>query len=145
MQKELTTKLHEAENNVDDINEDLELQSNNIMAKPLSGLCRVLSESDLESSGVRKMLLGQMDEFESCKNKLEKIEANYHQKDKESAVLSETLKNYKSFDLTYSGLLTVGSILIGFYASQPDKGRLLLVIGVVSVFLALFIKYKRSK
>lgn len=145
MQTEVTTNLHEAENNVNDINKATDLQSNNLMAKPLSGLNRVLSEADLDSAGVRKMLLGQMDEFETCKSKLRETESDYHQKDKEAAVLSETLKNYKAFDYTYSGLLTVGSILIGFYASQPDKGCVLLILGIVSVILAFIIKYRRSK
>lgn len=136
--------LQEAEKNVNDINKAPGLQSHEANAKPLSGLSRVLSEKDLDSVGVRKLLLGQMDEYETCKSKLAQMESGFHEKDKESAVLNETLKNYKSFDFTYSGLLTVGSILIGFYASQPDKGWVLLVIGILSVVLALFIKYKRS-
>lgn len=108
-------------------------------------MSRVLSESDLDSVGVRKLLLGQMDEFDNCKSKLAQMESGFHEKDKESAVLNETLKNYKSFDFSYSGLLTVGSILIGYYASQPNQGYVLLIIGILSVGLALFIKYKRSK
>lgn len=145
MQKEVTTSLHEAEDNVNDINKATELQSKGLMTKPLSGLSRVLSEANLDSVGVRKMLLGQMDEFESCKSKLKEIEIGYHQKDKEAAVLSEMLKNYKSFDGTFSCLLTVGSILIGYYASQPEIGWVLLVVGIVSVIIAFVIKYRRSK
>lgn len=137
--------LQEAEKNVNDINKAPGLQSREANAKPLSGLSRVLSESDLDSAGVRKLLLGQMDEYESCKSQLAQMENGYHQKDKESAVLNETLKNYKSFDFTYSGLLTVGSILIGYYASQPDQGHVLLILGIASVAIALYIKYSRSK
>ena len=46
----------------------LEVKQN---SKPLSGLNRQLTEDDLKSPGVRKLLLGQMDEYENCKSKLE--------------------------------------------------------------------------
>ena len=136
--------LQQTIENVNDITKAQDLHSHEAVAKPLSGLSRVLTEADLESAGVRKLLLGQMDEFDNCKSKLQKTETDFHAEDKESAVLSETLKNYKSFDFTYTGLLSVGSILIGFYAAQPDKGSLLLWLGIASVIVALFIKYKRS-
>ena len=87
-------------------------------SKPLSGLNRQLTEDDLKSPGVRKLLLGQLDEYETCKNKLSETIENFHIKDKETAVLAEKLKSYVSFDWIYTSLLSVGSILIGYYASQ---------------------------
>lgn len=113
-------------------------------SKPLSGLNRQLSEDDLKSPGVRKLLLGQLDEYETCKSKLEITITNFHSKDKETAVLTEKLKSFVSFDWIYTSLLTVGSILIGYYASQPTQGIVLLILGIASVLIALFIKYRNS-
>ncbi len=119
----------------------LEVKQN---SKPLSGLNRQLTEDDLKSPGVRKLLLGQLDEYENCKNKLEKTIMNFHSKDKETAVLTERLKSFVSFDWIYTSLLTVGSILIGYYASQPDKGLILLILGIVSVIIAFIFKYREN-
>lgn len=113
-------------------------------SKPLSGLNRQLTEDDLKSPGVRKLLLGQLDEYENCKSKLEIIITNFHSKDKETAVLTERLKSLVSFDWIYTSLLTVGSILIGYYASQPDKGLILLILGIVSVIIAFIVKYREN-
>lgn len=111
-------------------------------SKPLSGLNRQLTEDDLKSPGVRKLLLGQLDEYETCKSKLEITMKNFYSKDKETAVLSEKLKSYVNFDLIYTSLLSVGSILIGYYASQPNQGLILLFIGIFSVLIAFYLKYR---
>lgn len=113
-------------------------------SKPLSGLNRQLTEDDLKSPGVRKLLLGQLDEYETCKSKLEITMTNFHLKDKETAVLTEKIKSFVSFDWIYTSLLTVGSILIGYYASQPTQGKVLLILGIASVFIALIFKYRNS-
>lgn len=112
--------------------------------KPLSRVNRVLTEEDLKSAGVRKMLLGQLDEYDQCKCDLVEVRNDFHRKDKECAVLTEKIKGIITFDWLYSALLTFGSILIGFYASQPDKGTILLWIGIVSVVLSFGLKVYRS-
>lgn len=111
-------------------------------SKPLSGLNRQLTEDDLKSPGVRKLLLGQLDEYETCKNKLSETIENFHIKDKETAVLAEKLKSYVSFDWIYTSLLSVGSILIGYYASQPSQGLILLGLGAGSLAFAFILKYR---
>ena len=113
-------------------------------SKPLSGLNRQLTEDDLKSPGVRKLLLGQLDEYETCKNKLSKTMENFHIKDKETAVLAEKLRSYVCFDWIYTSLLSVGSILIGYYASQPSQGKILLGLGIGSLIIAFIIKYINS-
>lgn len=112
--------------------------------KPLSRLSRVLTEEDLKGAGVRKMLLGQLDEYEQCKDELSNYRRNYHAKDKEAAVLKEKLAGFITFEWLYSLLLSLGAILIGYYASQPQEGFVLLCIGIISVLLAAIIKYRHS-
>lgn len=112
--------------------------------KPLSRVNRVLSEEDLKSAGVRKMLLGQLDEYEQCKNELNSVRNDFHSKDKESAVLKEKIRNLTAFDWLYSALLTVGSILIGCYTSNTEQGKILLILGVISLVFSLFIRIYRS-
>lgn len=112
--------------------------------KPLSRVNRVLTEEDLKSPGVRKMLLGQLDEYEQCKSELNEVRKDFHCKDKECAVLIEKVKGLTKFDWLYSTLLTFSSILIGFYASQPDKGVVLLIIGIIGVLMSFGIKFYHS-
>lgn len=112
--------------------------------KPLSRLSRVLTEEDLKGAGVRKMLLGQLDEYEQCKCELSDYRQKFHYKDKEAAVLNEKIAGFITFEWLYSLFLTVGAILIGFYASQPDQGYILLVLGVLSVLVAVYLKYRHS-
>lgn len=112
--------------------------------KPLSRLSRVLTEEDLKGAGVRKMLLGQLDEYEQCKCELSDYRQKFHHKDKEAAVLNEKIAGFITFEWLYSLLLTVGAILIGFYASQPDQGYIILGIGVFSVIVAVYLKYRHS-
>lgn len=108
--------------------------------KPLAALNRQLTEDDLKSPGVRKLLLGQMDEFDACKSDLSKIRSDYHKRDKEAAVLTSKLHAYVCFDWIYSILLAVGSILIGYYASQPQCGKILLYIGGACVLASVVFK-----
>ena len=118
-------QLQEAVPPINDVAEAQQIV-NTSREKPLSRVNRVLTEEDLKSPGVRKMLLGQLDEFEQCKLDLNVVKNGFHNKDKECAVLSEKIKGLTSFDWLYSTLLTFGSIMIGYYASQPDKGVILL-------------------
>lgn len=113
--------------------------------KPLSRVNRVLSEEDLKSAGVRKMLLGQLDEYEQCKIDLNEVRNNFHSKDKESAVLKEKIRNLTAFDWLYSALLTIGSILIGCYTSNPKEGKIIiLLLGIISLGISFSIRVYRS-
>lgn len=133
----MSNELKQAIANVDSLPTDVNQIGTTQESKPLSGLNRQLTEEDLKSPGVRKLLLGQLDEYESCKSRLEITITNFHSKDKETAVLTEKLKSFVCFDWIYTSLLTVGSILIGYYASQPDKGTILLII-------AFIVKYRKN-
>ena len=138
-----TNLLQEAVVPIDNVDGANQIE-NTPREKPLSRVNRILTEEDLKSPGVRKMLLGQLDEYEQCKSDLNEVNRNFHSKDKEGAVLTERIIGLTRFDWLYSTLLTFGSILIGFYASQPDKGIVLLIIGVVGVIMAFGVKFYRS-
>lgn len=140
----MSNELKQAIANVDSLPADVNQIETKQKSKPLSDLNRQLTEEDLKSPGVRKLLLGQLDEYESCKSRLEVTITNFHSKDKETAVLTEKLKSFVCFDWIYTSLLTVGSILIGYYASQPDKGTILLIIGIASVLIAFIVKYRKN-
>ena len=140
----MSNELKQASAIVDSLPADTSQKGVNQESKPLSGLNRQLTEDDLKSPGVRKLLLGQLDEYETCKNKLSETMEIFHIKDKETAVLSEKLKSYVCFDWIYTCLLSVGSILVGYYASQPSQGLILLGLGIGSLLFAFYLKYKNS-
>lgn len=136
--------LKEAETSIDSLPNGSSLPNDQHDAKPLSGLNRQLTEDDLKSAGVRKMLLGQMDDFDECKTKLQEMSDKFHERDKCAAILETKLMAYVGFDWLYSLLLTVGSILIGYYASRPSAGWILLLMGIVSILISVFLKYRNT-
>lgn len=140
----MNNELKQASANVDSLPADVSQIEIKQESKPLSGLNRQLTEDDLKSPGVRKLLLGQLDEYETCKSRLEITITKFHSKDKETAVLTEKLKTFVNFDWIYTCLLTIGSILIGYYASQPSQGYILIILGIASVIIALIFKYRNS-
>lgn len=89
----MSNELKQASAIVDSLPADTSQKGVKQESKPLSGLNRQLTEDDLKSPGVRKLLLGQLDEYETCKNKLSETMEIFHIKDKETAVLSEKLKS----------------------------------------------------
>lgn len=135
--------LQEANVPVNDVSEAKQVEGAQF-EKPFSRLNRVLTEEELKSPGVRKLLIGQLDEYDQCKSDLADYRNKYHAKDKEAAILTEKIAGFITFEWLYSLLLSVGAILIGYYASQPDQGILLLIIGATSLILAVILKYMHS-
>jgi hypothetical protein len=108
---------------------------------PYSRIRREISEDDLSSPAVQRILLGEVDKLQSQVNDLEVIETQFHVVDKKSAVLEEKLKAVNSQEVLYSLCLTIGAAVIGLSSMIWEKGygwiaitigSLLLVGGIVS-------------
>lgn len=113
--------------------------------RPLSNLNRSLNELELKSSGVQKLLLSQLDDFEACKQRLKDVETQFHDRDKKCAVYEERFSNNNSKEIFYSSLLVIGPALIGLSVSLPDscKWTICILGGVVllsSVCVKIFMK-----
>lgn len=101
-------------------------------SKALSGLNRELTDADLSSPGVQRMLLQKIDEYDACRLELEQVKKSFHEKDKQCAVLEEKSKSSLSFEVLYGFSLTIGAALIGLYPSiKAVFNWILLVLGIM--------------
>lgn len=102
---------------------------------PYSGIRREISEEDLSSPAVQRILLGEVDKLQSQVCELEAIESQFHLVDKKTAILEEKLKAVNSHEVLYSLTLTVGSIVIGLSSMIWDKGYGWIAIAIGSILV----------
>jgi len=112
-----------------------------IPGNPYSRINREISESDLESPAVQRILLGEVDKLQSKVDDLQNFKSNYHESDKKCAILEEKVKSMNSGEILYSICLTMGSILIGLSTAIWSTGHgwisivlggLLIISGIAS-------------
>ncbi len=75
------------------------------------GLPRELTVNEWNSGGTRKLILERMAQLESELVELKKYRSQYHDKDKESAVLRQKLRQTTAVDMLFDFSLAVGGIL----------------------------------
>ncbi len=99
-----------------------------------SNIRRQLSEADLASPGVQKMLLEELERAESQCEIAEGFRERFHSADKDAAVLRERLKTVTALEVYFGLGVAIGSIMIGlapYLWDHKAPGTLLLVVGAV--------------
>jgi len=110
-----------------------------VPSSPYSLISRQIKETDLASPAVQRILLAEVDKLQREVARLEDVETQYHQVDKETAVLQEKIKSLTSHEVLYGFSLTVGSLIAGLspllspagYGLQTFGVGILLVLGAV--------------
>jgi hypothetical protein len=114
--------------------------------RALSRLKRELSDDDLASPGVQKLLLDSLERIEEENAGLKSLREKYHQADKQNGVLEEKLKTSTSVEIVSMGSLAVGAAALGYapsaWASQPT-GWIALSFGVVLTAFGIAAKVVR--
>jgi len=85
--------------------------------KAFSKLATELTDDELNSSGVQKMLLAEISRLEYVALYSNKFKEKYHNADKDRAVLKEKEKTFIFSEILYSVSLTLGAALIGLTPS----------------------------
>jgi hypothetical protein len=117
-------------------------QEKYIPGNAYSKLKRELTEEDLESPPVRKLLLSDLDKCEMRIDKLERYYEEYHRIDKEKNILDERIKGLTSINILYSFCLAIGSILIGLSnRAEKEFALYLFSLGVLLIGAGLFTRY----
>lgn len=105
--------------------------------RAFSKLRRELTDEELSSPAVQRLLLDDIERLEKENGKLSDYQDSYYAADKKAAVLSEKLKTNIAHDVIFGVCLTIGAALIGFSPSLwgPDKphGWISLALGVVLI------------
>lgn len=115
-----------------------------IPADPYGNVTRELSEEELKSPAVQKLLINEHDRMLNEINRLKQFSDKYHEKDKESAVLLEKQKISKASEVLYTFCEVGGSLLAGISSIYWDNhGWIILLTGIL--FVAGGIIYKLVK
>ena len=113
-----------------------------IPADPYANVKRELSEEELTSPAVQKLLLNDNYRMEKEMERLKEYESLYHAKDKEAAVLSEKISKSTGSEILFTACETVGSLLAGISANYwSNKGWILLIIGSGLVLGGIIYKF----
>jgi hypothetical protein len=136
----------------------LATSSVSIPISPYSNIQRSITEEDLKSPAVQRILLSEVDKLESKANNLEtslkesnllniSIRESFHSVDKEKSILEEKLKTNKAQEVLYSFCLTSGSIIIGLskIVWEQGLGGIFLAIGLFLIIGGLITKIIKWK
>ena len=112
-----------------------------IPLSPYTNIQRSITDDDLQSKAVQRILLSEVDKLESRNQMLDdklnlKIDEigilydKFHSIDKEKSILDEKLKTNKSQEVLYSFCLTSGSIIIGLAKTVWENGLGPIFLGI---------------
>ena len=108
---------------------------------PYANVQRLLSEEDMSSPAVQKLLLNDNTRMSREIERLCAIEDNYHARDKEVAILEEKLKESTGAEVLYTLCEAGGSALVGVSTTFWDKnGWILLILGCVFIVGGILFK-----
>jgi hypothetical protein len=98
---------------------------------------RELNEDELDTSGVQKMLLDELDRLESAELDLKSTSEKYHEANTKLAVATEKLKTHNAFDIMSTGTVAVGSLLFGAAFNWQNDTTLFWILSVLGIFLVI--------
>ncbi len=106
------------------------------LRRPFSKLATELTDDELGSPGVQKMLLAEVSRLEAEIVESARFKEKFYEADRERAILKEKVKASIYLEILYSISLTLGALLIGFTSSINSTQDSAITIGVIG---ALFI------
>jgi hypothetical protein len=101
----------------------------------LSKLARQLGDSELRSSGAKKLLLADRDRLEQEVNELKGYRIRFFEADKQLAVALQRLKASFAADVISGVCLTIGGAVLGLIPSFSDNLSHVLTFAVISIVL----------
>lgn len=105
--------------------------------KAFSKLALELTDDDLQSQGVQKLLLAEISRLENAAVHADHYRERYTEVDKECAVLTEKGKQVVFSEILYSVSLTLGAALLGLTPSIKTEGVSPVLIGAIGVVLII--------
>lgn len=94
--------------------------------RALSLLKRELTDEELASSGVQKLLLDALERAAEENEELKPFRDRYYQSDKQRAILDEKLKTRVALEIISTGCIAIGAAAIVYapvaWEHQPDGG-----------------------
>ena len=108
---------------------------------PYAKVQRLLSEEDMRSSAVQKLLLNENDRMSRDIEKYHLMEEKYHIRDKEAAILEEKMKQSVGAEVLYTLCTAGGSALVGFSKALWEyDGWIFLLMGLLFIVGGILFK-----
>lgn len=114
--------------------------------RAFSGLKRELSDEELSSPGVPKLLLDYLAEANNDNATLKSFRDRFHEADKRNGVLEEKLKINAAAEAISMGSLAVGAGAMGYAPSlwsTPHGGPIVLTFGAILTIIGILAKVIR--
>lgn len=111
--------------------------------KVFSRLNRELSEEELATPGVQKMLVAYLEQVVAENTENREFQQKFYKKDKELAVAKEKQKNWLTMEIISTGCIAVGAAALVFvpeaWKTQPN-GWIALVLGSLVTLIGIAAK-----
>lgn len=108
-----------------------------IPSSPYTNIQREISEQDLQTPAVQRILLGEVDKLQNKVDSLELVQNQFHNIDKKAAILEEKLKSTNAHEILYTFSLTIGSVIIGLsptlWSTKNNHGIIALIVGAILI------------
>lgn len=109
---------------------------------PYANVTRLLSEKDMTSPAVQKLLLSENDRMSRELARLHELAEKYYSRDKEAAILEEKLKQSTGAEVLFTFCETGGSASVGISPLFWDNnGWILLLLGLVFILGGILFKF----
>lgn len=102
--------------------------------KALSRLKRELSDEDLTSPGVQKLLIDEIEKAEDYLKELNRYRDDFYKADKELAIANSKLHRNLTIEILSGGTIAIGGAAVGYGQNNSTYlwfGVLLTIIGIV--------------
>lgn len=97
---------------------------------------RRLSDDDLKSPGVQKLILDELEEAEAERDLLRGYIERFHEADKRAAILEERLKPAHAVEVLFAVGVGLGGAIVGlapFFWSVPLQGLICMTLGTLMI------------
>jgi hypothetical protein len=115
--------------------------------RAFSRLKRELSDEELSSPGVQKLLLDYLAQADNEIAALKAFREQFHEADKRNGVLEEKLKINSAAEVISMGSLAVGAAALGYapslWSSTTHSGPIALAFGIVLIIVGILAKVIR--
>lgn len=115
--------------------------------KALSALRRELSEDELKTPAVQKLLLDEIERLEEDNGELIGYRDRFHERDKHAAVLEQKIQRSNAQEIISMSCVIIGGAALGYipsvWGSQPT-GYIALIFGGLLVIFGVFAKWVKS-
>ncbi|MDD2051087.1 hypothetical protein NPS46_00800 [Pseudomonas putida] len=123
--------------------EPLEASKSSQQRRSFSKLRRELSDDELLSPAVQRLLIDEIERLEKVAVELSCFKEEFHKADKRTGVLEERFKVKISVELIHFASLSAGAALLGFapsiWENQPTA-TVLFVVGAILVLVGIIAK-----